>query len=220
MRTLVLNQSKSLSRSAQQRLTDRPNQIIREIETHELRADLGPAPGSVFYCAKSAAAHRGFSTEKRRRRGSFALKQKGRYQMPFQNGQSGNPAGRPRGARNKRTLALENIMEDESEVITRKIVEMAKGGHIAAIRLIIDRMAPLQKDRPVDFELPPLNTPADAIAASAAIAAAVAAGDLTPMEAAQLSKVVHGYVQAVELRDFEKALAKLVEDGQNPANRS
>jgi hypothetical protein len=129
--------------------------------------------------------------------------------MPFQIGQSGNPGGRPRGARNKRTLALENIMEGESEVITRKVLEMAKEGHIAAIRLVIDRLAPIQKDRTVDFELPPLNRPADAVTASAAIAAAVAAGDLTPLEAAQLSKVVHAYVQAIEARVFEPVLARL-----------
>jgi hypothetical protein len=129
--------------------------------------------------------------------------------MPFQIGQSGNPAGRPRGARNRRTLALENIMEGESEVIARKVVEMAKGGHMTAIRLVIDRLAPVQKDRPVDFELPPLNTPEDAVAALAAIAAAVAAGDLTPLEATQLSKVVHIYVQALEARVFEQQLAKL-----------
>jgi hypothetical protein len=129
--------------------------------------------------------------------------------MPFQIGQSGNPAGRPRGARNRRTLALENIMEGESEEITRKVLEMAKKGHIAAIRLVIDRLAPIQKDRTVDFELPPLNTPADAVTASAAIAAAVAAGELTPLEAAQLSKVVHAYVQALEARVFEQRLAEI-----------
>jgi Family of unknown function (DUF5681) len=142
--------------------------------------------------------------------------------MPFQNGQSGNPAGRPRGARNKRTIALENIMEAESEVITRKAIEMAKGGHIAAIRMVIDRLAPVRKDRAVEFELPPLNTPADAVAASVAIAAAVAAGDLTPLEAAQLSKVVDGYVQALEAHSFEQRLAKLEEDEPNrrASNRS
>jgi hypothetical protein len=94
-------------------------------------------------------------------------------------------------------------------VIARKVVEMAKGGHMTAIRLVIDRLAPVQKDRPVDFELPPLNTPEDAVAALAAIAAAVAAGDLTPLEATQLSKVVHIYVQALEARVFEQQLAKL-----------
>jgi hypothetical protein len=126
--------------------------------------------------------------------------------MPFQIGQSGNPAGRPRGARNKRTLALESIMDGESDV-----VEMAKGGSIAAIRLVIDRLAPVRKDHPVDFELPPLNSAADAVAASAAIVAAVAAGELTPLEAAQLSKVVHCYVQALKARDFERRLEMLAQ---------
>ena len=84
--------------------------------------------------------------------------------MPFQFGQSGNPSGRPSGARNKRTIALENIMEGELEVITRKVIEMAKGGHMAAIRLVVDRLAPASKDRSIDFALPALNTPADAIA--------------------------------------------------------
>ena len=140
--------------------------------------------------------------------------------MPFQSGQSGNPAGRPRGARNKRTLALETIMEGESDVITRKAIEMAKGGHMAAIRLVMDRMAPVQKDRPVDFELPSLNTPTDAVSASAAIVAAVAAGDLTPMEAAQLSKVVHAYVQALEAHDFEQRVARLEQEVQEDAGRN
>ena len=81
-------------------------------------------------------------------------------------------------------------------------------------------MAPVQKDRPVDFELPPLNTPADAVTASAAIVAAVAAGDLTPMEADQLSKVVHAYVQALEAHDFEQRVAKLEQDIKDDAARN
>jgi hypothetical protein len=175
----------------------------------------GFAPGSVFYCAISAGVDRGFFVRPTRRRLPEVHPQHRKDQMPFQNGQSGNPAGRPRGARNKRTIALENIMEAESEVITRKAIEMAKGGHIAAIRMVVDRLAPIRKDRAVEFELPPLNTPADAVAASVAIAAAVAAGDLTPLEAAQLSKVVDGYVQALEAHSFEQRLAKLEADEPN-----
>jgi len=139
--------------------------------------------------------------------------------MPFQIGQSGNPSGRPRGARNKRTVTLESIMEGESEVITRKVIEMAKGGHMAAIRLVVDRLAPASKERPIDFELPALNTPADAVAASAAIAAAVSAGDLTPLEATRLSNVVHAYVQALEAHEWEKRIAKIERDHQNCANQ-
>ncbi len=140
--------------------------------------------------------------------------------MPFQIGQSGNPSGRPRGARNKRTVTLENIMEGESEVITRKAIEMAKGGHMAAIRLVVDRLAPPGKERPIDFELPALASPADAVAASAAIAAAVSAGDLTPLEATRLSSVVQTYVQALELFDIEKRLTKIERDHQEHANQN
>jgi hypothetical protein len=140
--------------------------------------------------------------------------------MPFQNGQSGNPSGRPRGARNKRTITLESIMEGESEVITRKAIEMAKGGHMAAIRLVVDRLAPAGKERPIDFELPALNTPADAVTASAAIAAAVSAGDLSPLEATRLSSVVQAYVQALEAHEWEKRIAKIERDHQQCANQT
>ena len=46
--------------------------------------------------------------------------------MPFQPGQSGNPDGRPRGARNRRTIALENLVEGGADAITRKAIDMAK----------------------------------------------------------------------------------------------
>jgi hypothetical protein len=134
---------------------------------------------------------------------------KGSEQMPFQPGQSGNPDGRPRGARNKRTIAVESLMEGEADAITRKAIDMAKDGHMAAIRLVVDRLAPACRDRPVAFELPPLTKPADAVAASAAIAAAVAAGDLTPSEAANMSKVVDAYVNALEAHDLEGRVAVL-----------
>ena len=46
--------------------------------------------------------------------------------------------------------------------------------------------------------------------AAAAIATAVADGDLTPMEAAELSKVVDGYTRAVvETADLAARLARL-----------
>jgi len=54
-----------------------------------------------------------------------AKKQRGR---PFEPGKSGNPNGRPKGSRNKTTLAIEALLEGESEAITRKLLEMAKEG--------------------------------------------------------------------------------------------
>jgi len=49
----------------------------------------------------------------------------------------------------------------------------------------------------------------DAVNASAAIVAAVSAGDLTPSEAAELSKVVDCYARTLQSIKFEDRLSKL-----------
>jgi len=41
---------------------------------------------------------------------------------PFKEGQSGNPAGRPKGSRNRATVALEKILDGDAESILRKAV--------------------------------------------------------------------------------------------------
>jgi hypothetical protein len=129
--------------------------------------------------------------------------------MPFEKGQSGNPAGRPRGSRNKSTILVENLLDGEGEAIARKAIELAKEGDIAAIRMCLDRLAPVHKNDPVVFELPPLGKAADTVAAAARIVAAVAAGELTPSEAADLAKVIDFYVRALETTGFEARLADL-----------
>ena len=129
--------------------------------------------------------------------------------MPFEKGESGNPAGRPRGSRNRATLLMESLLADDAEAIGRKAIAMAKQGDMAAIRLCMDRLAPVRKGEPVAFELPPLDKPADSVAAAAEIVAAVAAGELTPSEAADLAKVIDVYVRAIATRAFDERLTKL-----------
>jgi hypothetical protein len=61
------------------------------------------------------------------------------------------------------------------------------------------------------IELPKMNEARDAVNASAAIVEAVAAGELTPAEAAELSKVVDSYARILQAAEFEERLAKLEE---------
>ena len=129
--------------------------------------------------------------------------------MQFHNGQSGNPAGRPRGSRNKATILLQNLLAGDAEAIARKAIDMAKAGDIAAIRICMDRLAPARKHDPIVCELPPLAKAADTVAAVGTIVAAVAAGDLMPSEAAHLAKVIDLYLRALATTSFEERLAKL-----------
>ncbi len=129
--------------------------------------------------------------------------------MTFKPGQSGNPDGRPKGARNRATLAAERLLDGEADALTRKAIDLAKQGDTTALRLCLERILPARKDRPVSFDMPRIETVADSIKAAAAIATAVAEGELTPMEAAELSKVVEGYTRAVETVDLAARLMRL-----------
>jgi hypothetical protein len=129
----------------------------------------------------------------------------------FKPGESGNPNGRPAGSRNKVSLAIDELLDGDAEKLTRKAISMALAGDMTAMRLCLDRLAPPRKDRPVLFDLPPITTTADVVKASAALLQAVASGDLTPSEAADLGKLVAAHVQAIEVTEIQERLARLEE---------
>jgi hypothetical protein len=128
---------------------------------------------------------------------------------PWPPGVSGNPRGRPQGSRHRVTVALENLFDREGEVLSRRCIELAKDGDLVALRLALERILPARKDRPVAFPLPPIRSAAEAAAASAAILTAVSAGELTPAEGVEISKLVETYIKAAELSELEKRVERL-----------
>jgi hypothetical protein len=129
--------------------------------------------------------------------------------MQFQAGQSGNPAGRPRGARNKRTILVENLLDDEAEAIARKAIELAKSGEMSAIRLCMNRLVPESKGESVAYQLPAILKASDSVTAMSEIIAATAAGDVTPMEAANLCKIIDTYLRTLEATSVDERLTEL-----------
>ena len=128
---------------------------------------------------------------------------------PFEPGQSGNPAGKAKGTRNRTTVALETILQDEAESITRKAIELAQAGDTVALRLCMDRLIPVRKDRPITFTLPEIETAADLTKATRALLEGVANGEITPSEAAELSKLVEAHTKAIEAVDLATRLTAL-----------
>jgi len=135
-----------------------------------------------------------------------AKKQRGR---PFKAGRSGNPEGRPRGSRNKATMAVEALLDGEAKAIARKAVEKALEGDMAALRLCLERLLPPRRDRPVVFDLPKIEGVSDALNASSAVLTACAAGTLSPGEAVEVMGLISSHVRVFEMTDIEARLTAL-----------
>lgn len=141
-----------------------------------------------------------------------AQEQRGR---PFEPGKSGNPAGRPKGSRNKTTLLVEALLDGEAEVIARKAIEKALEGDMAALRLCLERLLPPKRDRPLTFELPKIETASDAVQASSAVLAACGDGILSPSEAAEVMDLISAHVRTLEMTEIEVRLTALEKGRQS-----
>jgi hypothetical protein len=127
----------------------------------------------------------------------------------FPRGQSGNPSGKPKGARHKTTMLAEKLMRDDAAQIVRGVIDAAKGGDMTAAKIILDRIAPLRKGRPIYLDLPAMENAAGIAAATAALVAAMGAGELTPDEAATIASVFELRRRAMETGELEQRLAAL-----------
>ena len=129
----------------------------------------------------------------------------------WQPGQSGNPAGRPKGSRNRASLAVEELLAGDAEAIARTLIDLAKTGHMGALRLCIQRLSPAPRHRFVVFDLPPVESAADAARAHLAVLEAVAAGELAPAEGLQFGRLIEATMRAL-------ARAEEVERGGSAAD--
>lgn len=143
-------------------------------------------------------------------------KQRGR---PFCKGVSGNPAGKPRGARNRTTLAVQELLDGEAEKLTRKCVELALQGDSTALRLCMERVAPPPKDRPIDFPIPLATTAHEINVALAKVAEAVGGGILTPGEGNSLAALLEVHRRGVETADLEDRIERLEKQSDERGRR-
>jgi hypothetical protein len=72
--------------------------------------------------------------------------------MPFQKGQSGNPAGRPRGVPDRRQAIRDLLMPDAPELVSRA-VQMALEGDQILLKACLDKLIPNARSRSeVEFQ--------------------------------------------------------------------
>jgi hypothetical protein len=127
----------------------------------------------------------------------------------FRKGVSGNPRGKPKGARNRATRLAEALLEDEAVALVRQVIGLAKGGDLIALRLCLERIIPRRVERPIEFALAPISDSKDATVALSQIIQGVGGGELTASEAHALVALVQAALKAFEGCDLERRLSAL-----------
>ena len=127
----------------------------------------------------------------------------------WQKGISGNPAGKPHGARVRAVVELERLMGNCAENVAMAVIRCAESGDTAAARLVLERVMPARKDNPVTLDLPAMDTAQGALAAGTAIMDATASGQITPDEADKLMGLVERQRKIIETADLAERLTAL-----------
>jgi hypothetical protein len=107
-------------------------------------------------------------------------------------------------------LAAEQLLDGEAEGLTRKLIEVAKQGDIAALRLCMDRLVPPRRDRSLSIDLPPLKSQNDAPKVIAAIFEYVSSGEIGIDEGNELTNLVFRYIEVVKLTKDPKSIRPII----------
>jgi len=127
----------------------------------------------------------------------------------FKPGQSGNPSGRPKGARNQSTMAAEALLDGEAEAITRRCIDLAMDGDATALRLCLSRILPVKRDRTIELDLPALEDSQDSLRAIGTVLEAVGSGTITPNEGQAVASLLETHRRTFEVEELERRLEVL-----------
>lgn len=120
----------------------------------------------------------------------------------FRKGQSGNPAGKPKGAKDKRT-ELRSLLEPHRAALIKVVVEKALGGDSTALRICLDRLIAPIRGNPVSIG----NLSGTLSERGDQVMKAIASGNISAEEAASLMSVIQMQARIIEADEFDKRLA-------------
>ena len=126
----------------------------------------------------------------------------------YRKGESGNPAGRPKGTADRRT-ELRALLQPHAEQLIAKAVSVALEGDTTALRICLDRLIPTMKASDASVELGAL--PGSLSEQGEAVLRAAAGGDITPHQAATIMQAIAAQARIVEMSELEERIKRLEE---------
>ena len=118
-------------------------------------------------------------------------------------------SGKPKGSRNKATIAIESLLEGQAEALTQTAISKALDGDSMALRLCMDRIAPIPKDNTISFPLPHMESANDASKAAGSVLKAVSIGEITPIEGSRVMGLIDSFRRTLELTVIEHRIQAL-----------
>lgn len=125
----------------------------------------------------------------------------------FTKGQSGNPAGRPKGS----GIAgeLRKAITDSAPDIVATMITNAKAGDMQAAKALLDKVLPTLKPEALAVLLPDMVEAETLSAKAEAAINAAGAGELSPSAASDLVSAIAGLARIVETTELQKRLEAL-----------
>ena len=110
-------------------------------------------------------------------------------------------------------MVAQALLAGEETELVRKAIELAKAGDVPLLKFLLDRLLP--KERLIKIDFPWLDFSDQAIDRMEAISRAIAEGQITPSEGADLSRVISDYARAIEVWDLSRRIEDM-EASLNP----
>ena len=117
--------------------------------------------------------------------------------------------GRPLGSRNRKTLLLQELLDEHAPALLRKSMVMALQGEVRLLRMLVELKLARPQDSPVKIGRLPMGTIDELLQAHQIVMNKLASGKITPVQAGQIDELLATRRQLIETQDLSTRVRAL-----------